>query len=209
MVVWPASIPVLTQNSVLIPTTGGFIVYEPKDGDANYRDPTFDPKVRPDFTKRRELFAGQPTFKVISAADSEALIRIYARAFAEFDNAMTAKLSVKDEASLSRLYGGCELFGSVRVARTMLAAASIGQFSSAGPLAEEARIFLKYSANTMTGYFTIRYVDQDLVLGKKLGTLAHSMTTNAQLMFNLGDREGFKYVTHWLSLSSDLIRFSL
>lgn len=202
LAIWPTSLPALTQNSVLIPTPGGFVVYEPKDGDVNYRDPAFDPKARPDFTKRRELFAGQPAFKRISAADSEALIRIYARAFSEFDDVMTAKLAVKDEASLSRMYGGCELFGSVRVARTMLAAASFGQLSNGGPLADEARIFLKYSANTMTCYFTIRYVDQDLVLGKRPGTMAHSMTADASLMFGLGEKEGFKYVTHWLSLSS-------
>lgn len=178
------------------------MVYEPKDGDANYRDPTFDPKAKPDFTKRRELFAGQPTFKSISMADSRDLVRIYARAFAEFDAAMTAKLSVKDEASLSRTYGGCELFGSVRVARTMLAAASIGLFPESDSLAEEARVFLKYSANTMTGYFTIRYIDQGVAFGTRQGTLSHSMTANAQQMFSLGDRDGFKYVTHWLSLSS-------
>lgn len=110
IVVWPDSIPALTQNSVLIPTPGGFVVYEPKDGDANYRDPAFDPKARPDFTKRRELFAGQPAFKRISVADSEALVRIYSRAFREFDDAMTARLPVKDEASLSRMYGGLRAF---------------------------------------------------------------------------------------------------
>lgn len=84
----------------------------------------------------------------------------------------------------------------------MLAAASIGPLSRDGPLADEARIFLKYSANTMTGYFTIRYVDQDLVLGRRPGTMVHSMAADASLMFGLGEREGFKYVTHWLSLSS-------
>lgn len=200
---WPTMMP-LSQNSVLLPTSSGFIVYEPNEGDANYRDPAYDPKAKVDFTKRRELLAGKPRYKVLGKETTLALLELYARAFSEFDAVMTELLEFKDEMALAKKYGGCEIFGTVRIARAMLAASCLLR-ERGTPLDERFRVFLKYSANSVTSYFTIRYLNQGLVLGKEPGSTLYALAVTARESFVTGQYEGLEYVTNWISISQGYV----
>lgn len=145
----------------LVPSTIGILYYQPKNGDANYRD---ENQTAPNRTgiityETKPLFH-QTSPQSIAIENTNLWMQLFASAYSEFDEYFTRSLSYGDELAMLSEYGNGTLFGTYRAARFCLAQSllSSSRHGAVYSVPTIARVFLKYSNPHLSSLSTIRMV---------------------------------------------------